>query len=680
LSQVGVGISVVTGEQLDTLAANGLEDYLQLLPGVSFQSLGGPGVGILSIRGVSPQSVGATVATYIDDIPFGGSSSLAEGGDFAPDLDPADIQRVEVLKGPQGTLYGASSLGGVIKWVTRQPNLETTDVSLSQEANYTDGGEPGGKVRASYSTPLVDDVLAVRMSSYYRWIGGYIDDVGLRGKDANNGDDWGLHGTLLYKPTTDLTISLNALTQQSRVNSYNTVDLNPATGQPLYGDLKHLRYTPEGITDRTNLISSAITWETTYGSLLSATSYSEIKPADTTDETLNFAPFPFGVTPAAPAARIGHHSDQQETEELRFTSKRLGSFEFLGGGFFQHELLRDGSSYQSFDTNGQANPTGPFFGYNARQGTLDEKAGFFNATYYILPQLDASVGFRHSDLNETSSSCVAGLLFTGGKSVNCTSPTKSSEGPDTYSAGIRWRLTDGAMLYARAASGYRPGGQRGIPPGAPAGFSTVYTSDSIWSYEAGTKIRALDGRLTVDVDGFWIDWTNIQALVFVGRFDTDGNGGTARSRGVEFQSTFVPFDGLTLSANATQTNAIFTQTAPVIKVTAGERLYYVPSFTANVGADYSIPVGGGWSGNIGGNYSYTGRELDATNHSLPSYSIANLHMGATHDKYNVSVYVKNAANKRAIIGDLGYFGPTSPVYTVTVNQPLTVGVVFSEHF
>jgi iron complex outermembrane recepter protein len=168
LQNIGAGISVVTAERLDELHANSLQDYLQEVPGVNLQSFGAPGYGSLEIRGISPQSVGSTVSTYIDNIPVGGSSAVGENASFLPDLDPADVQRVEVLKGPQGTLYGASSLGGVIKYVTKQPSLTQTEANITEEFEQVDHGDYGGKVRASFSSPLTDQV-AVRVSGYYRW-------------------------------------------------------------------------------------------------------------------------------------------------------------------------------------------------------------------------------------------------------------------------------------------------------------------------------------------------------------------------------------------------------------------------------------------------------------------------------------------------------------------------------
>ena len=676
VSKVGEGISVITSDELDTLSANDLQDFVQLTPGLSLQSYGSPGYGSIEIRGISPQSVGATVSVYIDDIPYGGSSNLSEGGDFTPDLDPADIQRVEVLKGPQGTLYGATSLGGVIRYITKQPSLEHAQGDTSEDVSFTDGGQPSGKVRGSFSTPIVEDRLAVRVSTYYRRIGGFIDDVGFSGKDANNGYDWGVRGTLLYKPTSDLSIDLNAMTQQSSVNGLDTVDLDPNTLRPLYGELSELRYIPEKFAYKTSLGSAEVNWNTPYGTLLSATSVSAIKPENYQDVTLDLEPFGLGVSASDPAGGIGHHSDQQETEEVRFTSNRIGALEFIAGSFLQHEYLGDGNIYPFYTTTGQPEYQN-LLGIDDKYGTLNEAAAYLNATYYILPQLDLTLGTRYSRINQSRSQYYGGLLYTGSAASFLTNAQSFSASPKSYSAGLRWRMNTNVMFYLRAASGYRPGGGRTIPPGAPPGFSPDYVSDSIWSYEAGVKARALNNRLSIDADGFWINWSNIQSLVYIGEFNTDGNGGTARSRGLELQTNYVLMKGLVIGVNGAYTDAIFTQT--INTFVNGERLFLVPKYTATATADYTFPLTQNWTGNLGGDYSYTSSELDTTDYPLPPYGILNLHVGAEHGPYRLNLYVKNATNRRAYIGDFGYFAGEPP-YTVVVYRPLTVGMTFSQRF
>src|ERR1700722_11748627 len=666
LQSIGAGISVVSDERLDQFAANSLAGFIQDVPGVNLQSYGAPGYGSIEIRGISPQSVGATVSTYIDNIPIGGSSAVGENGDFLPDLDPADIQRVEVLKGPQGTLYGASSLGGVIKYVTKQPSLTQPEANVTEEFEQVDHGQFGGKMRASASTPVTDD-LAVRLSGYYRWIPGYIDDVGVSGKDANNGYDWGIRATALWKPTSDLSINVNAMQQESRQNAFDNVDLTVATLRPLYGDLSQLRYTPEFMAYKTSLYSAEINFEQPYGSFLSASSFNAIHPTLATDLTPYYTGLD-GIGPSAPASGIGHHDDQQETEELRFTSNRLGKFEFLTGLFFQHESLTDGTNYVSFEPGGLTpNPSVPYLGYGDRGGTLNEYAGFFNTTYYIVPSLDVTFGYRYSDILQNRVNWDGGVLYEGNNTTVVSFDQSSKQSSDTYMAGARWHITDDVMVYLRAACGYRPGGVRTPLPGAPPDFGNVYYSDNIWSYEPGLKVKAVDGRLTVDTGLFWINWDNIQALVIIGQFNTDGNGGHALSRGVETQATYVPVNSLTLRANFSYTDAFFKYADPSVLVTSpGQRLFFVPELQGSLSADYNWSMGK-FKANAGGDWSYTGDQYDISNFLLPSYSVVNAHAGLKWNNETLNLYVRNLADKRAIVGDTGYYPAFYSLYTVTVN-------------
>jgi iron complex outermembrane receptor protein len=452
------------------------------------------------------------------------------------------------------------------------------------------------------------------------------------------------------------------------------------TLRPLYGDLTQLRYTPEFFAYKTTLYSAEVNYEQPYGSFLSASSFNAIHPTLATDLTPYYTGLD-GIGPSAPASGVGHHDDQQETEELRFTSNRLGNFEFLTGLFFQHESLTDGTNYVSFEPGGLVpNSSVPLLGYGDRGGTLNEYAGFFNTTYYIVPTLDVTFGYRYSDIRQNRVSWDGGVLYEGNNTTVETFQQSSSQSSDTYMAGARWHITDGVMVYLRAASGYRPGGVRTPLPGAPPDFGNVYYSDNIWSYETGLKVTALDGRLTVDTDLFWINWDNIQALVTIGQFNTDGNGGHALSRGVETQATYVPVNGVTLRGNFSYTDAFFKYADPSVLVTSpGQRLFFVPELQGSLSADYSWSMGK-FKANAGGDWSYTGDQYDITNFLLPSFSVVNAHAGLKWNNETLNIFVRNLTDKRAIVGDTGYYPTFYSLYTVTVNQPRTVGISFSQHF
>jgi outer membrane receptor protein involved in Fe transport len=314
-----------------------------------------------------------------------------------------------------------------------------------------------------------------------------------------------------------------------------------------------------------------------------------------------------------------------------------------------------------------------------RNGMLTEYAGFANATVYLLPQFDLTLGFRDSHISQTRERSGTGLLY------NPTDPDayvvtyqSLAEKSDTYLAAVRWRVTDDVLLYAGTASGYRPGGGRSVPPGAPANFPDFYTSDSLWSYETGVKVRELQGRLTVEADAFWIDWNNIQTLQPILGTTVDGNAGSAVSRGIEVQANYVPARGLTLGMNAALTDARFTQSVPLINVTNGERLYFVPKWTAAAVGEYSKPVGAGWSGFVGGDYQYQSLRLDLNRTPLPAYGLWSLHTGVRNDRCRLNIYVNNVTNERAL---LGYGSGLSGIpYGFVVNTPRTIGVTVFESF
>ncbi|MEN3746705.1 TonB-dependent receptor [Sphingomonas sp. HF-S3] len=682
LSTVAAGISAVSSDTLTTRSADSIADYIAFVPGLSINSYGNTGHGAVSIRGVSPQSVGATTATYVDDIPVGPASPATRGSQFTVDLDPTDLDRVEVLKGPQGTLYGASSMGGVLHYVTRAPNLARTELTASQELNFIDGGEAGVKVRAAISTPIVTGKLAVRASGYYRYSGGYITDLGISGKGANRSRDWGFRGSLKYAPTGNFSIRLDAVRQHSKSDGGANVDYVLATKAPFYGDLEQRRYVAEPFGVDLELYSASINWDLGPGTLVSATSYSKFDTSvqyDATDLQRSYNSI-FPVGPATPLGRGYDGSVKKTTQEVRFVSNRFGPVEFMAGGFYQNEDLFEVASYRSFLPSGQIAPVSPRIIANRTAG-LTEYAGFANGTFYLTERLDITAGYRYSSIDTDNLSVRTGVLVSRtAPTTPFTSTSGSSENASTYLAGVRWRPTDSLLLYGRAASGYRPGGGRTVPPGSPAGFAPFFTSDSLWSYEAGAKLRTLGGRLLVEFDGFWIDWSNIQALEPVANDATDGNAGKARSKGVEFQASYVPVRGLTLGGNFAYTDGRFTEGNIVTQVTPGQKLYFVPEWTAGAYAEYSAPVSDTMSITFGGDWNTRSSQLDSSRRTLDAYALWNAHAGFQTGLFSVNFYVKNLTDKRALLGSVISNSYRLPYYPFTINQPRTFGIILSQKY
>ncbi|WP_447763549.1 TonB-dependent receptor [Sphingopyxis panaciterrae] len=678
LSKVAGAVSALPGEKLEERSADSMQDYLAFIPGISLDNTSGNvGHGTLQIRGIATQSIGASVATYIDETPVGAASAVSRGGQFASDIDPNDLERVEVLKGPQGTLYGASSLGGVVKYVTRAPNLTEFEARASEDFSVTRHGSPTAKLRGSVSVPIVEGQLALRVSGYYRHEGGFIDVVG-RDRNFNSSDDRGFRASLLYKPTDNLSIRLNAMYQDSQGSGSASYDVDPVTLEPVFGDLKQLPLSGE-FNLKASLYSAEVDYDLGAVSLVSATSYSTLKPVDKSDVTRIYqalgSPYASLETPL-----LGEGFDRSNkfTQELRLVSERMGGFEWMIGGFFQSERLQSDYSMFQFDLNGNRTSLAPF-SIAKRSGKLKEYAGFVNLTYYITDRFDISAGYRHSQIDQDQVRITSGIRRNPSNPLlETVSVVDSSENSETYLGAIRWQATDNLTLYGRAASGYRPGGPRPVPDTAPPGTPDYFTSDTIWSYEAGAKFRGLDNRLTIDAAAFWIDWTNIQALELFPPFVTDGNAGAARSRGFELAVAAVPTDGLNVGFSAAYTDAKYTEEAPAVGVSVGDRLTYVPKWTAAAYFDYTKPISGEWDGFVGGDVQYMGPRLSYYS-ALPEHTLLNFNLGIRNPKYRLNFYVQNLTDKRAAVGTSNGGLPGLPL-SLAVNRPRTFGVTFAQSF
>jgi iron complex outermembrane recepter protein len=685
LSEVGGAISVMTGEDLQNMGASSFQDYIGFVPGVSLESYGRPGQTQVSIRGISSQSVGATTAVYLDDIPISQSSNESQGAAYTPDLNPHDLDSVEVLKGPQGTLYGASSLGGLIRYVTKDPSLTTSDLETSEDVSSIDGGGVGYKLQASGSTPIINNVLGVRLSAYSQQDGGFIDNTLLGQNNVNRSRASGFNVSALYKPTENLEIRLIAILQNTQAHGINEVDYNldtpPPPFLPVYGDLKNQRYIQQPSHIDNRIYGATVHYDFGSFNLVSATGFTQQKIDSVLDVTSVYGPL-LGTTPGD-GNKIGLNTSyniNKLTQEVRLQSKQNETFDWTVGTFFQNEHSTDQGLVSVQDAAGQLAPYP--IGNPLESGSkndLQEYAGFANATYYLAPSFDISAGYRYSSIGQDNDQFMTGLLFNPAEpSVRNTTTTRLNNDVNTYSLGARWRITPDVMLYARAASGFRPGGDRTLPPVAvSAGLTPTYEPDSVWSYEVGAKASAFDNRFSINVDGFWINWKNIQNLQLIQGFYVQGNVGAARSRGVETDFQLQPVKGLTVTGSFAYTDAVYTQGNIALGINPGDPLNAIAKYTSSLRAEYEAPIGGSWSGFIGTDVQYRGHELDLVNVEMPSYTLVGLHVGAETDTLRGEVYVSNLTNVRGLLGTTT--GNVLP-YSFAVVQPRTIGLRFTQNF
>src|SRR3569623_112954 len=338
LIDVAQSVSVVSGATLEQQGATNFTDYLKNVPSLQLVQ-GTPGEGRLVLRGVNTGGVASTVAVYMDETPFGSSTGLANGAELAGDFDTFDIARIEVLRGPQGTLYGASSLGGLLKFVTNEPSTSGFAGKAMGGVEFTDGGDVSYRGAGMINLPL-GDTLAFRASGSYRKQGGYIDSVGIAGSShASNINDFQSYGgraSLSWNPVANLHVRLSALLQNLYVDAPSFVEADPATLKPLYGGLTQGEYVPTYSNVRYRLYNATLGYDLGPATLTSAPSYGQQLQSFRADYTANL-----GAALGGPYVYFDQLTESRKwTQELRLASNGGAVLEWLVGGYYTHEAAR----------------------------------------------------------------------------------------------------------------------------------------------------------------------------------------------------------------------------------------------------------------------------------------------------------------------------------------------------
>jgi len=716
LADVPMSITVVSGAVLEQLQADNFQDFVALIPGFSLNTQR-RGVSRITLRGINTGGVATTVGVYVNDVPFGSSSGLANGAILSGDFDTFDLAQLEVLRGPQGTLYGASALGGVMKYVTNAPSTEAFEARVKASMESVDNGDVGYAVNGLINIP-VSDTFALRGTGFYRNEPGFIDSIGnnpipsltdpgvnvvdgTRVEDGiNEVDSYGARVSALFTPTDRFSIDLTAHLQNIDSGSSDIVDADAVTLQPLNGNPVRSRYHDDYADISYRIYSATLDWDLGAVSLQSVTSYSEMEHEFRSDQaantTLAGAPLSavttllFGDAATRPLSAISEQNTSTDkfTQEFRLVSAESDTFEWLAGLYYTEE--DSGIDPQRFraveagtDTIAQDIPT---LIQASLLSNFEEVALFANATWYITPKFDLSFGARQADNDQTASQRLDGALLGGSIDFDDAS---SSESPFTYSFSPRYSFNDNVSVFARVATGYRPGGPNVIPAGAPPGTPGSYDSDELTSWEVGLKTTSANGKFAFDITGYFLDWEDVQLLAVVNGVGLNANGGTAESKGLEFAASFMPVDGLTIAANGAYTDAYLTEdTDPVIGGLDGDPLSFVPEWSFGLGADYSWPVMGGSLAYVGGNLAFVddrpvnfgNRDSDGNILRLDSYTTLNLRAGIDFDTWSVEVYGRNVTNEEGF-NDLDPAGalPNGAI-GLSLIRPASYGVSLGVRF
>jgi iron complex outermembrane recepter protein len=695
--QVPASLTVLGGDTLDRLGAKSIQDYAQLVPGLQIAEVE-PGYSLQVLRGISTglNATGATVATYLDDTPTTGASVASVGSTSTPDPDLFDVQRIEVLKGPQGTLYGASSMGGLIKYVTNPPNL--TEFGGKVEAGYegVSGGGTGNSVRALVNVPLISDVLAIRADGFRIAYPGYIDNVFRNESDVNTALSVGGRVSVLWKPVDEFSARLTSYYQRLTSDNPGAMDVQPLTLQPTSGDLNTAEKLPEPMYSKWFVNNLVLSYDFPWANLTSSTSVEKQYTSVALDASNNNALLYEGLVGGNAALVSSVVDTKKTTEELRLVSPGGGTIEWIAGLYYTHESATNPEFISQYDAVGATDtPVFPNLVTVTLGSVLREAAAYGDLTYHFSPSFDVQGGIRYAHISQDYAQ--TNFTFAGAPLVPDLTG-KATLSKNTYLGVARYHFDQDTMLYARVATGYRPGGPNDVIPGASAAPAT-YQSDSLISYEIGLKGVLASDRLDYTIDAFRIDWKNIQVQGVdpVTSFLFFDNGGKAHSQGIELELGYHPVRGLRVGVSGSFDDAKLDQDIPVPGITAesGNELPYAPKVSYAGTIDYEHPLTSmvrGFAGltvaGVGSRRAYFADQtvglaplgLISKTGDLPAYATLDLRGGVTWNRVTLTAYLRNATDKRAAValfgleagGDLatGTAGPAA----LTVIQPRTAGL------
>ena len=723
LLEVPQSVSVLGGATLERQEATSFQDYAKLVPGLNISQTT-PGLTRLIIRGINTGSTASTVAVYIDDAPFGSSSGLANAGVLAGDFDTFDVARVEVLRGPQGTLYGSNALSGVLKFVTQAPQFDGLSLRARGGVEFTRGGGTGYSGNAVVNVPLSDN-LAIRGSGFYRRNAGFIDAVGRPGTNINSSESYGGRASLLFQPLTKLSVRLLGVFQNIDVNSPSTFNADPVTLEPVNvatgarsNRLTRFEKLAEVSSAKYRLANGVIDYDFGPVTLTSATSYSTLKRPSLVDNSASaLQPLTNLIfAPTAPnTVGIGFQTDVKTdkfTQEVRLATPTSEVIDFIVGGYYTKENSRLTQQFLpfTFGTQQFINPavTGSPFGtftkfvFLTLDSNYEEYAGFGSATLHLGERFDLEAGARYSHNKQSSSQFLTQL---GNAS---TIGGRSSENVFTYSVAPRFEINDRAAIYARVAKGYRPGGPNAVPPGAPADFPFSYKADTLTSYEAGLRAETPDRTFGFDGSIYYLDWKDIQLITTVvtsvGNFTANANGQKARSYGAEVTGTIRPVRGFDTTLSFAYNNArlrgdtVAGGGANTIGGFDGDRLPYAPEFTVTASSDYEFAVGPNATAFVGGTVAFKSDQPTAfsTDYrtafgrrlTIDSYQTVDLRAGVDLDRLTFKAYLNNVFDTRGLVS-AAYSPQTFPTAiggsgqayaSASPIRPRTVGVTAGVKF
>jgi len=683
--EVPLSADVVRGEALERSGYQSLGDLAALLPGVNYNEAGsGTGQSQVTMRGISTGSqVGATVSTYVDDVPFGSSSGYAGGGSSALDLGLFDLAAAEVLRGPQGTLYGAGAMGGLIKYVAVEPDTNERLANITTELSNARHGKLSHVARGVLNIPLSEGVAALRATLYQRAEGGFVHDVNHGDHVVDGSMTNGARVALLLTPNKDLSVRFTALSQTQKRDGSSTEDVSIATGQPLDGRQTKRLFVDEPVKVRNDLVSLAIKADLHWATLDAISGWQRSRNDGRADPSVLYVPYltPIGINASGYALDYTFYN-RKVTQEVRLTSPSSRAFEWLAGAFYTNEAGFKSQHLQPL--NSAFEPIQPLLADAQFPSTFREASVFGTGTYFLNERTDVSIGVRHSHNSQHLDQRFDGLFAPAPQPA-----ADSAEDVTTWMATARWRPAPRQALYVRAASGYRPGGPLAIVRNPLTGEplnNPSFASDTLWSYEAGWKGDLVSGKVSAELAVYQINWKNMQVFTSNAGFSGIGNAGHARSRGIEATLRARPAEGVRVAAALSLIDAELRDDSPDLGGKAGERLPDTARVAAALQLERDFTVDGKhayW----GASLRYTGARYNAFAlppanplYRLPAYTMLDLRGGIELGHASVGIFVRNLLDRRAQTSADTALSALGGPARVNLTPPRTLGIQLSYAF
>ncbi|MGH8137135.1 MAG: TonB-dependent receptor [Steroidobacteraceae bacterium] len=723
-------IQAISGDTLQRSGAAGIMDIAGDIPGLSVQDLG-PGDKKYVIRGIN--STGdSTTGIYYGEAVISGSNAN-DGGGFNSDIRLYDLDHVEVLRGPQGTLYGASSMSGTIRFIPKSPDLNNAGGYLTMEGSETAHASGNYNINGAINLPIVEGTLSLRMVGWKLYDSGYINQtrvgVGVYKvpnvqppvppvavtpvgfvKGVNDDDAGGGRAILRYQPNENLTIdaSYTAQTETSAGSSrFTPAGVTSWSGQGIPAvqgcDLCNTDVTRSPWSDNLKVFGLTASYKTSAGTITATTNQYNRSLGFAFDSTPILVSFGVPV----PAETLEPQSRKLNSSELRFASDFASPVNFVAGVYRQHESTRwvsdvvttnglgyvDGPFSTSNSDDALSNPGvgNTFFG-QADQRSTTQYAGFGEATWKATSAFTVVGGLRYftERLEGVQESTHPFGGFPAGPVLGPIQDPTQTFNKVTYKANASYKFSDSALVYATTSSGFRSGGLN--PQSEPfEPIPAAFAPDSLTNYEVGDKGLLLDGRLEYQIDAYLIHWNNIQVPETTrdGAFPFVGNAGKAEVKGLEMELAVRPVEYLTATLAGSYQDAYLTEGAsadlkqsnPTLGVT-GESIPNVPKVQLSLGLDYTRPLYNQWKGTVATDVNYRDSvnsyfASNLFNIPLAAYTLVDLRIGASNDRWSVTAFARNLTDKRAQISAIN--SSQDPYGFLTV-RPRTIGITVTRTF